>query len=226
MGLVFSHSDFGKLSAAGNFPPRAERALQRAPFRPPLYPHVNPALPSTIGRNKFRPAPIASAFKSSSEPAFNVQRHQVATNHILPQPNNNHNNTTSTQRATMSRLLQRQTQTLRLLTPSIRTYSSSFRQQPAPPKLAPEQQAEFERLQRKAAVSSAFNPPAAGSNSQASAAEQEEDEDVNQGLFRGAKPEFKGDTNPKTGEVGGPKNEPLRWGGEGDWSYNGRATDF
>ncbi|RSL87247.1 hypothetical protein CEP52_015576 [Fusarium oligoseptatum] len=51
-------------------------------------------------------------------------------------------------------------------------------------------------------------------------------EDVNQGLFRGAPPEFEGDTNPKTGEVGGPKNEPLRWGGEGDWSYNGRVTDF
>ncbi|KAI9681292.1 MAG: putative mitochondrial protein, conserved [Caeruleum heppii] len=43
---------------------------------------------------------------------------------------------------------------------------------------------------------------------------------------RGAKPEFEGDRNPKTGEVGGPKNEPLRWGGAGDWSYNGRVTDF
>jgi hypothetical protein len=26
--------------------------------------------------------------------------------------------------------------------------------------------------------------------------------------------------------VGGPKNEPLRWGEKGDWSYNGRVTDF
>jgi hypothetical protein len=26
--------------------------------------------------------------------------------------------------------------------------------------------------------------------------------------------------------VGGPKNEPLRWGEQGDWSYNGRVTDF
>lgn len=43
---------------------------------------------------------------------------------------------------------------------------------------------------------------------------------------RGARPEFEGDTNPTTGEVGGPKNEPLRWGGSGDWSYNGRVTDF
>ena len=43
---------------------------------------------------------------------------------------------------------------------------------------------------------------------------------------RGAKPEFEGDVNPKTGEVGGPKNEPLRWGEKSDWSYNGRVTDF
>lgn len=43
---------------------------------------------------------------------------------------------------------------------------------------------------------------------------------------RGATPEFEGDVNPKTGEVGGPKNEPLRWGGGGEWSYNGRTTDF
>ena len=43
---------------------------------------------------------------------------------------------------------------------------------------------------------------------------------------RGARPEFEGETNPATGEVGGPKNDPLRWGGEVDWSYNGRVTDF
>ena len=43
---------------------------------------------------------------------------------------------------------------------------------------------------------------------------------------RGATPEFEGDVNPKTGEVGGPKNEPLRWGSAGEWSYNGRTTDF
>lgn len=54
-------------------------------------------------------------------------------------------------------------------------------------------------------------------------------EELHPDMRRGAKPEFEGDTNPKTGEVGGPKNEPLRWGsGEerGDWSYNGRVTDF
>ncbi|ORZ24474.1 hypothetical protein BCR42DRAFT_403027 [Absidia repens] len=36
-------------------------------------------------------------------------------------------------------------------------------------------------------------------------------------------PEFKGDVNPKTGEVNGPKNEPVK---HNDWSFGGRVTDF
>ncbi|KAI4185878.1 MAG: hypothetical protein L6R41_003850 [Letrouitia leprolyta] len=51
-------------------------------------------------------------------------------------------------------------------------------------------------------------------------------EELHPDVRRGAKPEFEGERNPKTGEVGGPKNEPLRWGGGVDWSYNGRVTDF
>ncbi|KAI9820737.1 MAG: putative mitochondrial protein, conserved [Pycnora praestabilis] len=51
-------------------------------------------------------------------------------------------------------------------------------------------------------------------------------EELHPDVRRGAFPEFEGDRNPKTGEVGGPKNEPLRWGGDVDWSYNGRVTDF
>jgi hypothetical protein len=51
-------------------------------------------------------------------------------------------------------------------------------------------------------------------------------EELHPNVRRGAPPEFEGDVNPKTGEVGGPKNEPLRWGAEGEWSYNGRTTDF
>lgn len=51
-------------------------------------------------------------------------------------------------------------------------------------------------------------------------------EDLHPNMRRGAPPEFEGDINPRTGEVGGPKNEPLRWGGHVDWSYNGRVTDF
>ncbi|USP80987.1 hypothetical protein yc1106_08261 [Curvularia clavata] len=35
-------------------------------------------------------------------------------------------------------------------------------------------------------------------------------EEFHPNMRRGAPPEFEGDVNPKTGEVGGPKNEPLR----------------
>lgn len=51
-------------------------------------------------------------------------------------------------------------------------------------------------------------------------------EQLHPDVRRGVQPEFEGERNPKTGEVGGPKNEPLRWGGGVDWSYNGRVTDF
>lgn len=51
-------------------------------------------------------------------------------------------------------------------------------------------------------------------------------EELHPDVRRGVLPEFEGERNPKTGESGGPKNEPLRWGGEVDWSYNGRVTDF
>lgn len=51
-------------------------------------------------------------------------------------------------------------------------------------------------------------------------------EELHPNVRRGATPEFEGETNPQTGEVGGPKNEPLRWGAAGEWSYNGRTTDF
>lgn len=51
-------------------------------------------------------------------------------------------------------------------------------------------------------------------------------EELHPNVRRGATPEFEGEKNPSTGEVGGPKNEPLRWGAAGEWSYNGRTTDF
>jgi uncharacterized protein DUF1674 len=127
----------------------------------------------------------------------------------------------------------------------IRPYSSSpFQQGPAPPRLPASEQAEFDRLQREAAVSSAFRvdeptpstspqhvtrpaPAAPAPVAEATTATAEtKGTDFNSGIFRGAPPEFDGDVNPKTGEVGGPKNEPLRWGDSGDWSYNGRVTDF
>ncbi|CAG7555933.1 unnamed protein product [Fusarium equiseti] len=138
----------------------------------------------------------------------------------------------------MSRLLTRRL--IPLLRPSIRL-SSTFQSRPSPPKLPADQQAEFERLQRAASVSSAFQPTEepnvtitptntaatpATSQIRHTTTPEKKDEDMNIGYFRGAPPEFEGDVNPKTGEVGGPKNDPLRWGGDSDWSYNGRATDF
>lgn len=53
---------------------------------------------------------------------------------------------------------------------------------------------------------------------------QGEGEELHPNVRRGSPPEFQGEINPTTGEVGGPKNDPLRW--KGDWSYNGRVTDF
>ncbi|KYK58500.1 hypothetical protein DCS_05516 [Drechmeria coniospora] len=128
-----------------------------------------------------------------------------------------------------------------LLLPKLFVRPSSFQSRPAPPKLPADEQIEFERLQRAAAVSSAFQaldgavnpspsaPADANLPSKATSEEQvgaDADADALQGLMRGAPPEFEGDVNPKTGEVGGPKREPLRWGSQGDWSYNGRVTDF
>lgn len=129
-----------------------------------------------------------------------------------------------------------------------RHYSLPFDPQPSPPRLPPDQQAEFERLLRKTGIMppssldkaspEMLEEAARTAESAAVAAsatevpnENREMEEIKTetssgGVFRGAAPEFEGDVNPKTGEVGGPKNEPLRWGSRGDWSYNGRVTDF
>ncbi|KAF3008934.1 putative mitochondrial protein, conserved [Curvularia kusanoi] len=126
---------------------------------------------------------------------------------------------------------------------------------PSPPRLPKEEQELFEKLQKQS--TGAFSQPkpdpeestpssSASSlrmkinQSPDSASEGQEirfengkeikkGEEFHPNMRRGAPPEFEGDVNPKTGEVGGPKNEPLRWGsgeGRGDWSYNGRVTDF
>ncbi|KAI0834031.1 DUF1674-domain-containing protein [Hypoxylon sp. FL0890] len=121
--------------------------------------------------------------------------------------------------------------------------SNPFQSMPSPPRLPPDQQAEFERLQRTANTQEGFNPtstpdfsspisnpPATGTPATAdgrtAATPAIEDELASVPLRKGAPPEFEGDVNPKTGEVGGPKNEPLRWGPGGDYSFNGRVTDF
>ncbi|KAK9899438.1 hypothetical protein P389DRAFT_48583 [Cystobasidium minutum MCA 4210] len=87
---------------------------------------------------------------------------------------------------------------------------------PAPPRLPPHLQKEFEELQRKAAT-----PLASSSSAEVSSKPLEEE---HPDMRKKPKPEFEGDINPKTGEVGGPKNNPLSY--EKEWTYGGRATDF
>ncbi|KAG9231285.1 hypothetical protein BJ875DRAFT_469950 [Amylocarpus encephaloides] len=133
---------------------------------------------------------------------------------------------------------------------------TAFATGPSPPRLPPKEQEEFERLQRSS--TGAFSTPKTVERKDSSPAGQSrprpqinqslaskptseeaqinarveasgKGEELHPDIRRGAKPEFDGERNPKTGEVGGPKNEPLRWGStadRGDWSYNGRVTDF
>lgn len=118
---------------------------------------------------------------------------------------------------------------------------SPFSQGPSPPRLPKEEQDIFEELQRRStgAFSTPRSTPQVNQSPDASPAENtsassssqqgveiEEGEELHPHARQGMRPEFEGERNPKTGEVGGPKNEPLRWGGEGDWSYGGRVTDF
>ncbi|KAI1146948.1 DUF1674-domain-containing protein [Nemania diffusa] len=146
----------------------------------------------------------------------------------------------------MSTRLTRIMRPLRPLRPSLTTPraprtrpSSTFNPGPSPPRLPASDQAEFERLQRTANTQAGFtatsspdpHPAAAtaaatGGEGAAAAAAAGEGEKAPAPLRRGSPPEFEGDVNPRTGEVGGPKNEPLRWGAGGDYSYNGRVTDF
>ena len=88
---------------------------------------------------------------------------------------------------------------------------------PAPPPLPREQQREFEELVRAA--------QAPLSTKGSSAAEQEAEIAMHPDARAPLQAEFDGDTNPVTGEQGGPKREPVNpeWG---DWSFKGRVTDF
>ncbi|EKD19431.1 uncharacterized protein L3040_006785 [Drepanopeziza brunnea f. sp. 'multigermtubi'] len=172
----------------------------------------------------------------------------------------------------MSRLLPSKFLSALSALPARRSFTSAhstrlpaFATGPSPPRLPPQEQEEFERLQKSS--TGAFstprtlnpdaspNPTADPSSSSSprttrpqinqSPASEPDDievaainarvaatgkgEELHPDIRRGAKPEFVGERNPKTGEVGGPKNEPLRWGSDGargDWSYNGRVTDF
>ena len=102
--------------------------------------------------------------------------------------------------------------------------SFGFKSGPAPPRLPKEEQEIFEELQRRS--TGAFSTPQVNQSPQAEIKVNGDGEELHPDAPRGVKPEFEGEKNPKTGEVGGPKNEPLRWGSGGDWSYGGRVTDF
>lgn len=88
---------------------------------------------------------------------------------------------------------------------------------PGPLPLPPKEQAEMEELIRQNQVAA----PAEGltEDQLEAAAEELEHRD----LRKGPKPEFEGDVNPKTGEVGGPKQDPFI-AGDADWQFGGRAT--
>ncbi|KAH9451480.1 hypothetical protein Pst134EA_025435 [Puccinia striiformis f. sp. tritici] len=85
---------------------------------------------------------------------------------------------------------------------------SSYSPSPSPPPLPPKEQKEFISL-----INQSNSSPQEPSNNQSHPD------------FRNLGPEeFQGDVNPKTGEVNGPKRDPLKWPNE--WGYGGRATDF
>lgn len=100
---------------------------------------------------------------------------------------------------------------------------------PGPPKLPKEEQEEFERLQKIAQSQDAIdaynreveNDPT--KESLKSVILTKDDIGSFSPEFTKTIPEFEGDKNPKTGEIGGPKQDPLR---HGDYSFNGRVTDF
>jgi len=90
---------------------------------------------------------------------------------------------------------------------------------PAPLPLPREDQREFEELLRKAQTPLAPSP----------IPDPEVDLAVHPDARKPVTPEFEGDVNPDTGEMGGPKREPVkRWAADpgGDWSFKGRVSDF
>ncbi|QQK45162.1 Protein fmp21, mitochondrial [Penicillium digitatum] len=99
-----------------------------------------------------------------------------------------------------------------------------FSDSPAPPRLPKEEQEIFEQLQKRS--TGAFSTPKVNQSPQIEIQADGKGGKLHPDAPKGLKPEFEGEKNPKTGEVGGPKNEPLRWGAGGDWSYGGRVTDF
>jgi Protein of unknown function (DUF1674) len=99
-----------------------------------------------------------------------------------------------------------------------RYVSGSPLNRPSPPPLPLDQQREFEELVRKAQTP--LSPSLSVDQSEARLS-------MHPDAREPVQPDFQGDTNPVTGEKGGPRREPVKkWGNEGDWSHAGRVTDF
>ncbi|KAH8828034.1 hypothetical protein DL96DRAFT_1138102 [Flagelloscypha sp. PMI_526] len=92
----------------------------------------------------------------------------------------------------------------------------SVMHRPAPPPLPKEDQREFENLVRQAQSVNAGSQPDTAL--------------LHPDALKPVVPDFQGDTNPLTGETGGPTKEPVgKWSKEpdaGDWSFKGRVSDF
>ncbi|VEU24172.1 DEKNAAC105343 [Brettanomyces naardenensis] len=105
---------------------------------------------------------------------------------------------------------------VRVVTP-MRWYSSKppiFDDGPSPPKLSKEEQKEFDEAVKKANTQMAIDEYNEKNGAEVKPSGQAVLKTI---------PEFEGNVNPKTGEVNGPKQDPTR---HGDWSFNGRVTDF
>jgi len=148
----------------------------------------------------------------------------------------------------MSRILFHRSLTFRLQSShsfsTVAVCRATFQPTPSPPRLPQKEQEEFERLQKSSsgAFSSSRSPtsspsttstssqtPGALSLSQQVKIEILKEQALHPDARAKLNPEFEGERNPRTGESGGPKQDPLRWGsreGKGDWSYGGRVTDF
>ncbi|ODN78813.1 hypothetical protein L202_04362 [Cryptococcus amylolentus CBS 6039] len=86
---------------------------------------------------------------------------------------------------------------------------------PGPPPLPAADQAEFEALLK--ANQTVGTIPKVN--------QVDADEELHKDVRKGPKPEFEGEVNPRTGERGGPKQDPFV-AGDSDWQFGGRVTDF
>lgn len=114
----------------------------------------------------------------------------------------------------------------RMIMANRRPYSSLFNDGPAPPKLSKEDQEEFERLQRTANSELALEMTPEELEALQKGEVSMEEKNKSMGFhpeYRHVYADFEGEKNPETGEIGGPKQDPLR---HGDYSFNGRVTDF